>query len=562
MVVTAHAQMNAADILLLPRDQQMRALWNYRNDQRITDTMAMVNHLRQLEKDFEAAGESKLAQQAWLAQIDYQSVYLHYYKPYGIYILDQAIDYARERGWKQLEAECMLRKGFLLYRQNKFGPAFEFIQKGYSGIKKGGFNNTPLIIRYLEDIGLCYYEFGDPEGGITYLREALAQPSRIDPDGEKRKTYNTIGVCFNRLEQLDSAYHYFALAHETATAVQDTFWAALSLGNMGNILFLQEKYDQAIPFLEKDFYTSQKYGEWPSAVNASLSLATMHLKRGDIDKAQFYLDYASKNKNMESARSMSGYYKNMASIRRLQGDDDQAFQYLDSFLLYKEKDEKERNIKTINQAKLKVEVEHHANEIKLLETARSRQVLMRNGLLFILLLTGGFTLVYVRMQRQRQVKERQLMNMREEAARTELEHAKKQLSAFTHALKEKNELIESFRDELDQLHQSGQEHALARSEHITKLLNSTILTEEDWREFRTMFDLVHPGFFVRLKEKMNDLTPAETRLLALTKLQLAPREMAAMLGISYDAIKKSRQRLRKKIHLPEEGTLDELVELI
>jgi len=38
--------------------------------------------------------------------------------------------------------------------------------------------------------------------------------------------------------------------------------------------------------------------------------------------------------------------------------------------------------------------------------------------------------------------------------------------------------------------------------------------------------------------------------------------MAAMLGLTYEAIKKSRQRLRKKINLPEEGNLDELVELI
>jgi DNA-directed RNA polymerase specialized sigma24 family protein len=143
-----------------------------------------------------------------------------------------------------------------------------------------------------------------------------------------------------------------------------------------------------------------------------------------------------------------------------------------------------------------------------------------------------------------------------------LENAKKQLGFFTNALREKNELVETFRSELEQLQQSDHEQADARVEHINKLLNSTILTEEDWKAFRQMFDLVHPGFFVRLKEKLSDLTPAETRLLALTKLQLAPKEMAAMLGISYDAIKKSRQRLRRKINLPEEGGLDELVEMI
>lgn len=211
---------------------------------------------------------------------------------------------------------------------------------------------------------------------------------------------------------------------------------------------------------------------------------------------------------------------------------------------------------------MKVEVEQHASEIKSLETARSRQILLRNGILLILVLTGIFSAILFQQQRLRQTKERQLAQLRQQAADAELENAKMQLSAYTLALKEKNELVESFRYELEQIQQSGLQQASSRVEQINALLNSTILTEEEWKAFRQMFDLVHPGFFVRLKEKLQDLTPAETRLLALTKLQLAPKEMAAMLGISYDAIKKSRQRLRKKINLPEEGSLDELVDMI
>ena len=61
---------------------------------------------------------------------------------------------------------------------------------------------------------------------------------------------------------------------------------------------------------------------------------------------------------------------------------------------------------------------------------------------------------------------------------------------------------------------------------------------------------------------MPDLSPADTRLIALTKLQLSQKEMAAMLGVGYDAIRKARQRLRQKISLPEEGSLDDVVEMI
>jgi DNA-directed RNA polymerase specialized sigma24 family protein len=461
-----------------------------------------------------------------------------------------------------MEADCIIRKGLLYYKQSKFGPAFEHIQRGYNQLKKLGFEKCPQIIRHLEEIGHCYYEFGDMEEAIQFLREALAQKPVLREAGEKRKTMNTIALCFNALEQYDSAIHYYTLAHQESMIVRDTFWAALANGNKGYVYYLQGKYDEAIPLMETDYEQSLKYHEWPSAANAAMGLATMYLTKGDLEKAQYYLDFAQDNINYWNLRDVSGFYKNLAIISRIKGDYDAAFKAMDSSQYYKDKYAKVKDSRIINQAKLKVEVEHHANQIRLLENARSRQILIRNSLLAILLLSGIIAWLLLHQQRLRRNKERQLAELRQKAAEDELENARKQLTVFTNALKEKNELVESFINEIEILQQSGVEQSDIRTEQINQLLNATILTEEDWKEFRQMFDKVHPGFFIRLKEKMNDLTPAETRLLALTKLQLAPKEMAAMLGISYDAIKKSRQRLRRKINLPEEGSLDELVELI
>jgi DNA-binding CsgD family transcriptional regulator len=52
------------------------------------------------------------------------------------------------------------------------------------------------------------------------------------------------------------------------------------------------------------------------------------------------------------------------------------------------------------------------------------------------------------------------------------------------------------------------------------------------------------------------------RLLILTKLNLSSREMAHMLGISADAIRKSRYRLRKKLNLEEENGIEVLIQEI
>ena len=97
---------------------------------------------------------------------------------------------------------------------------------------------------------------------------------------------------------------------------------------------------------------------------------------------------------------------------------------------------------------------------------------------------------------------------------------------------------------------------------VAEVLAATILTEDDWKKFRQLFEKVYPGFFIHLKESIPDLSATDTRLLALTKLKLPSKDMASMLGVSYDAVKKAKQRLRKKINLPDEEDLEDLVKLI
>jgi DNA-binding CsgD family transcriptional regulator len=98
-----------------------------------------------------------------------------------------------------------------------------------------------------------------------------------------------------------------------------------------------------------------------------------------------------------------------------------------------------------------------------------------------------------------------------------------------------------------------------KEEIATRLKHYSILTEDDWNEFRTLFEKVQIGFFDKLKQQFPDLTPSEQRLLALMKLKLSKREMAGMLGIAPDSIKKTRQRIRKKINVMDDVALEELV---
>ena len=132
--------------------------------------------------------------------------------------------------------------------------------------------------------------------------------------------------------------------------------------------------------------------------------------------------------------------------------------------------------------------------------------------------------------------------------------AKDQLKMFTENIIEKTNLIEKLESRI-----KGKETTLEQHVIITELSQQTILTEEDWNKFKSLFEKIYPGFFISLKEKFPDITLAEQRMAALTRLQLTPKQMASMLGISVDSVHKTRQRLRQRLRVSQESSLEEII---
>lgn len=94
------------------------------------------------------------------------------------------------------------------------------------------------------------------------------------------------------------------------------------------------------------------------------------------------------------------------------------------------------------------------------------------------------------------------------------------------------------------------------------LWESIILTEAHWDQFKLLFELVYPNYLLRLRTIYPDLTPAEIRLICLSRLNLSTREMAHRLGVSTYAIFKTRYRIRRKADLPEGIDLNEVFMVI
>ncbi len=468
-----------------------------------------------------------------------------------------------KKGWKDTEGEIWVTLGSFYSGDYRYGKAFEYILRGYYRFEELGFEKHQHLYRYLGIIAGIYYQLGDWETAIKYLNILNNVPETYSIPLPKYHVQNTMALAYRNMDKFDSSAYFFKAAYQSALQIKDSFWMALSLGNLGYNYYIGGDFEKAEPLLEDDYYASWKAGEKESAVNAGLNLAEIYLKKGWLEKAQTLMDTMRPVvMQKRSTRWMRLWFQNQYGLARAQGRHAEAVVFADSALRYRDMAATNINAQIIANTRSKVEAEQYLNKISLLETQKQKERVLRNALLAGIGLVAVILMLVINRSRTRHTHAMEKAALEKKLADEKLETVKSELDQYMLRMKEKSALLEKFEAELETLKQSGQARAGDANHSLQELLQVSILTEDEWLHFRELFEKVHPGFLTRMRVKLPDLTPAETRLLVLTKLKLTNKEMGAMLGIGYDAIKKTRQRLRKKINLPEEGGLDELIAII
>jgi len=243
-------------------------------------------------------------------------------------------------------------------------------------------------------------------------------------------------------------------------------------------------------------------------------------------------------------------------------DPGKALMYMDSANFYKDSLSRRHDVNLKYQGEILVDREKTIQNEALLEQQVSKQKVIRNSVVTVI---GLVMLITLLLYNRSKLKRRQLF-AEKQLTEAELKNAKERLNEFTKSIIEKNKLIEEIKAEVDQL-QLQQQQAAPSSPAVSdsalkNLQELVLLTDDDWKNFVRLFDTVHEGFLNRLKEKLPGLSPAETRFAALSKLKLNNKEMAAMLGVSTDAIRQKRSRLKRKLNLTDENALEDSIDKI
>ena len=224
-----------------------------------------------------------------------------------------------------------------------------------------------------------------------------------------------------------------------------------------------------------------------------------------------------------------------------------------------ESDLKEEQIKA---GKAEIETLHQKNEAQ-----RNRTIAMGLGLVLVVLIAIWIiTRQRTRMQHNRKISAERAKTLQaeltikteeEKRLKAELDHKKRELTTQALLIAEKNEMMLSFKDRLQEISERTEENT-AMNQLVRKIDRAENKTE-DWDKFMQIFKEVHPDFLSQLNNSFPGLTSNDLRLLALMRMNFSNKEIASILHISDDGLKKARYRLRKKLDLPSEENMHEYI---
>lgn len=407
----------------------------------------------------------------------------------------------------------------------------------------------PDKMQMLFHIGSAYFFFQDYRSAITYYVQVpeVRKPWGSLQSYNYRHSLNNLGFCYRKLAKLDSSDYYFRRLQAYNTILPMPIWNGIASGGLGYNAYLRTEDDKAIPLLQTGINEALRAEDPNLAARCQIPLTAIYFRQknpqamASLDSAQYYTLKAGSPPDL-----LLELYPLLARKYASWGNADAAARYIDSSFLIR--DSLHHQFSGVLMARAVQKDALAQQKEKLSEVEQKKQALafrfyIALACLVVLLLIG----IYLYRSRQLRYRQEQVVrDLRLAEAEKELTTAKQQLDDFARHIGEKNQLIEAM------------ENQYGHTSLVEELEKSIILTGADWGRFRDLFEKVHSGYLQRLSDKIPGITPAEIRLMALARLNLSPKEMAAALGITPQAIRVTWHRLRKKAGFSEDQRMEEL----
>jgi len=479
-----------------------------------------------------------------------------------------------------------------------------------------------LIAKCLERLGSLNLSIGDDNLALKLYYESLPLFEKTGNKEGIAKVFNIVGVFKNSKGEFDSAISYFAKATRLNEEIGNTTGIFHNKGNLASLYHQMGKVDLAKKvsleltkeMIEKGdslnlgviFYHLSIFSETsqqPDSViyylrkalqisenTADTSLLTtlygrigeIHLINHQYDSASIYL-----NKSYNAARAIDDYITMKGSLEllieldTLKGNFRQATTKIAGMMMASDSDHQQRQRNNTDAIVLKYENEKKAGLIEIqsikLQIADTQKLFL--GVLFSLSLVTvvSLTLFLIILKKnnkskhevlaekltnnelklQNLIQTEEIQKLRIENVEIELNLKQNELVNNALAIEQKNEMLSVISGKITE---AMSRDGILNIKDLNGIVSAIKLQLNETDIFNQKFNQIHKSFFDDLKNLHPDLTKSELKFCAYLKLHLDSNQISQIMNVTNEAIRKTRYRLRKKLRLAQEESLENYIQ--
>ncbi len=462
----------------------------------------------------------------------------------------KALDLEKDYSYQNVKAWVKVMYGFYLYRCLKASEALPFMLESEKALEDIPKDLVLDLTQTYKKLGYFFGTLGDYATGIKYLKLGAQQagvPSRL-----KAAILDNLGLLTLKSGgDTAQAMKHFVFARDLALSVRDSLRYAKILGNQAKVFEGRKDYRRALALLEQDLAISRALGNNKNSVYALMARIRLYISMGDNKGIPHMLDEAEDlltgSDDKKTILELEGYKLRLAlqdgdARKELQAR--RRIDRLQDSLRFLDGDP------VLSQLKFMADKQKYAYKLSLAQAlVKKKQAEKRVWVMLSLFVLALFFFIYqafrYRSKKRLREYEYQLLHLKYTKAKLdkELVSSKSQVEEYMVYLKRNNEQINLLSSMLEEI---GESSAKDRDE-LKSLLHSHLITEEKWQQFKLLLTREFPHLLQDIQGKFPDITESNLRVIVLMKLGLNNREVANVLGVTPDAIKKSMQRLKKKL---------------
>jgi tetratricopeptide (TPR) repeat protein len=464
----------------------------------------------------------------------------------------EAYNYFSKEGDMLMAGAALQTLGGLEVQLGNLPKALDYTSKALR-IKKGNSKAFAHFQKELGTIAIVYDMMGLYDKALLLYKEIIKFTENEDKPSWLGSLIN-VGVLYENLGQLDSAYYYFDMVEQDKSndAAEMAYVAQFGKARIFN---LRGRYKEADVLLQK------VYAQTGDIFVLHYWRAKNHLDLGNLDSAWSIAKkaYADELHSTQASENLINLLDILSSVCEVRRKYDSALyfkkaQYALADSLFKKGTQRKLS-------SLYVEIETMDKQIEIDQLNAEKDINeVKNRDLTIIIVVGSFAafmaiIAGIFIYRNR-VKKHQLQTDR---LRFEIEQKSRDLHHQALRMIQINHHLTEVEEQLRKLKKDGS-NSPQEVQRLLTLINLNKNLEKEWENFSDYFSRVHEGFIETIENRFPNLSASEKRLVVLVRMNLTNKELASLLNIELGSVKMAKFRLKRKLNLSEDQDLSVFLE--